>query len=156
MYPYSMLGEVIAMSNIRNILLVEDSPGDARLTKEAFKDGVLSTNIYVVEDGSEALSFLRNEGIYHDAPRPDLILLDLNLPKIDGRQVLTEVKNDPLLQSIPIIVLSTSQSPSDISFCYRSHGNCFISKPVEIDRFSDIVHLIESFWLNAVCLPDKR
>jgi two-component system, chemotaxis family, response regulator Rcp1 len=140
---------------MRHVLLVEDSPGDVLLTKEAFLDGSHVPELHVVENGADALDFLMKKGKFTDAPRPDLILLDLNLPRVDGRQVLAEIKGDRALAMIPVIVLSTSQSQTDIASCYALHVNCFISKPVDFDHFSEIVHLIKNFWLQAVSLPDK-
>lgn len=135
------------------ILLVEDSPGDARLTIEAFKDAGNNVEIDIVEDGESALNFLKQLSPYQHKKRPNIVLLDLNLPKIDGREVLQKIKNDPSLKTIPVIILSTSEAPSDISYCYENHSNCFISKPVEIDSFTKVVALIESFWLDTAILP---
>ncbi len=138
----------------KEILLVEDNPGDVRLTREAFCEGVVVKNLHVVGDGVEALSFLRREGQFKDSPRPDLILLDLNLPKKDGRQLLGEIKADPSLRKIPVLVLTTSQSESDIEHCYNLHVNCYLSKPLDIDEFFEIVESIEEFWLRRVTLPE--
>jgi len=135
------------------ILLVEDNPGDARLTLEAFKEGKVINHLTVVNDGVEALAYLRRHGAYADAVAPDLILLDLNLPKMDGRQVLAEIKADKCLMAIPVIVLTTSASQDDIARAYGSHANCYITKPVNLDEFLRVVHSIESFWLSLVKLP---
>jgi CheY-like chemotaxis protein len=136
-----------------NILLVEDNPGDARLASEAFKEGGSQTRLHVVQDGIEALAFLRGEGRYGDQPRPDLVLLDLNLPRKDGREVLAEIKRDESLRSTPVIVLTTSQAESDIRYGYEQHANCYIVKPVDFDRFIDVVKGIDSFWSQMVRLP---
>lgn len=138
-----------------NILLVEDNPGDVRLTEEAFKYGKLVNNLYVVSDGVRALQFLRNEGEYTTAPRPDLILLDLNLPRKDGREVLIEIKNDKKLRTIPVIVLTTSEDEADILKCYHSHANCYINKPIDFEKFISVIRTIEGFWLSIVRLPNK-
>ncbi len=143
------------MVNSRSIeiLLVEDNPGDARLTLEAFKEGRVLNNITVIRDGVEALAYLRRQGRYENAPVPDLVLLDLNLPKKDGRQVLEEIKTDEMLKRIPVIVLSTSASHEDVARSYGSHANCYITKPVDLDQFLHVVQSIESFWLSLVKLP---
>jgi CheY-like chemotaxis protein len=135
------------------ILLVEDSPGDVRLTQEALKDSKLYNNLNVVPDGVEALAFLRRQGHYANAPRPDLILLDLNLPRMDGRQVLQEIKNDENLKRIPVVVLTTSSNETDIFITYNLHANCYISKPVDFTQFINVVKSIESFWFSIVKLP---
>jgi CheY-like chemotaxis protein len=137
------------------ILLVEDSPGDARLAQEALKEGKMNNNISVVRDGVEALAFLRQEGKYAEAPRPDIILLDLNLPKKDGREVLAEIKEDPDLKRIPIVVLTTSEAEQDILKAYNLHANCYITKPVDLDQFITVVKSIEDFWLTIVKLPTE-
>ena len=139
-----------------DILLVEDSPGDVRLTKEAFKDAKVLVNLNVASDGREAMDFLKRKGKYVDAPRPDLILLDLNLPKKDGREVLEEIKENPALMSIPVVILTTSASDEDILRSYLLHANCYITKPVDLDGFLKIVNSIDSFWLSIVKLPEKR
>jgi two-component system, chemotaxis family, response regulator Rcp1 len=136
-----------------DILLVEDNPGDARLLVEAFKEGTTRNKLSVVRDGVEALSFLRQEGKYADALRPDLILLDLNLPKKDGREVLMEVKKDMKLRRIPVVVLTTSKADDDISKTYDLHANCYITKPVDFEEFTKVVRSIENFWLTIVKLP---
>lgn len=138
-----------------DVLLVEDNPGDARLASEAFKEGDFLTRLHVVQDGIEALAFLRREKNYGSAPRPDLVLLDLNLPRKDGREVLAEIKADEDLRSIPVIVLTTSQAEADIRKSYKLHANCYIVKPVDFDRFIDVVKGIEAFWCSLVRLPPK-
>jgi CheY-like chemotaxis protein len=138
------------------ILMVEDNPGDVRLAVEAFKEGKILSRLSVVEDGSSALDFLRRASGYEDAPRPDLILLDLNLPRRDGREVLAEVKTDEDLLDIPVIVLTTSKSDEDVSRAYHLHANCYINKPVDLDQFLAVIRSIETFWLTTVRLPPRR
>jgi len=135
------------------VLLVEDNPGDVRLTEEALKEGKLAIHLTVARDGLEATEILHQRNSHANAKRPDLILLDLNLPKIDGRQVLQEIKNDPKLMRIPVVVLTTSEADADILTTYGSHANCYITKPVDMDRFIDIVKLLEEFWFTIVKLP---
>ena len=135
------------------ILLVEDNPGDVRLTREAFADASVSNNLSVVGDGEQAMAFLRRQGNYADAPRPDLILLDLNLPRKSGREVLEDVKSDPDLLSIPIVVMTTSEAEGDILNSYYHHANAYVTKPVDLDRFIDVVSKIEGFWLTVAKLP---
>jgi two-component system, chemotaxis family, response regulator Rcp1 len=135
------------------ILLVEDNPGDVRLTIEAFKDAKVCNNLSVVKDGTEALAFLYQEGEFADAPRPDLILLDLNLPKKDGREVLLEIKADKNLKRIPVVILTTSQAEEDIFRTYNLHANCYITKPVDFAQFIKVIRSIEEFWLTIVKLP---
>jgi len=137
------------------ILLVEDNIGDVRLTQEAFREGKVRNALNVVMDGAAALEFLRREGNYHDACRPDLILLDLNLPKKDGRQVLAEIKNDEDLKRIPVVVLTTSQAEQDVLKAYNLHANCYITKPVDLDKFLSVVRSLEDFWLTLVRLPPR-
>jgi chemotaxis family two-component system response regulator Rcp1 len=137
------------------ILLVEDNPGDIRLTREGLKEGRIFNNLSVVEDGVEAMAFLRREGEYADAPHPDLILLDLNLPKKDGREVLKEIKSDPKLRRIPVVILTTSRAEEDIMDTYDQHANCYIIKPVDFDQFVNVVKTIEDFWLTIVRLPPE-
>jgi two-component system, chemotaxis family, response regulator Rcp1 len=137
------------------ILLVEDNPGDVRLTMEALKDGKILNEVTVVEDGIEALAFLRRAGKYAEAARPDLILLDLNLPKKDGREVLEEIKQDGNLRKIPVVVLTTSAAERDILRAYNLHANCYITKPVDLEQFMRVVQLIEDFWLTIVKLPQE-
>ncbi len=135
------------------ILLVEDNPGDARLTEEAFKDSRLLNSMHRVTDGVEALAYLRQEGQYATAARPDIILLDLNMPRKDGREVLAEIKEDPDLKSIPVVVLTTSDADTDVMKSYELHANCYITKPVDLEKFMNIVQRIEDFWLAIVRLP---
>lgn len=139
--------------SIIEILLVEDNPGDVRLTREALKDMKLKHALHVVPDGVEALSFLRREGQYGDMPRPDIILLDLNLPRKDGREVLEEIKQDDELKRIPVVVLTTSDDESDILASYNLHANCYITKPVDMQSFIAIVQNIKNFWFGIVKLP---
>lgn len=136
-----------------DILLVEDNPGDRRLTVEALKEAKIRNELYEVENGVEAMAFLRKEGNYSAVPRPDLILLDLNLPKMDGREVLREIKEDVRLKSIPVVILTTSEAEEDIIKTYESHANCYITKPVDLDQFIKVVKSIENFWLTIVQLP---
>lgn len=136
------------------ILLVEDNPGDARLAKEALKDSKLKNNLFVVEDGEEAMKFLKKDGKYKDVKRPDLILLDLNLPKKDGREVLKEIKTDENLKRIPVVILTMSKSEEDIFKSYNLHANCFITKPIDLNQFIKVVQSIEEFWLTIVKLPN--
>jgi CheY-like chemotaxis protein len=135
------------------ILLVEDSLGDVRLTREAFKDAKVHVNLHVASDGTEAMDFLNQAGKFADVPRPDLILLDLNLPKKDGREVLEEIKESVSLRTIPIVILTTSASEEDVLRSYRLHANCYISKPVDLDGFLKVVKSIDNFWLSIVKLP---
>jgi two-component system, chemotaxis family, response regulator Rcp1 len=135
------------------ILLVEDSPGDVRLTREAFRDAKVHINLHVALDGTEAMAFLKQEGAHANVPRPDLILLDLNLPKKDGREVLKEIKESPDLKSIPVVILTTSEAEADILRSYQLHANCYITKPVGLDGFLKVVNSIDSFWLSVVKLP---
>ncbi len=138
-----------------DILLVEDSLGDAELAKEALEESKLKNTLYIVEDGQEALDFLYKKGKYENVPRPDLMLLDLNMPKVDGREVLKIVKNDEHLRSIPVVILTTSRAEEDIIKSYNLHANCYISKPLNLDKFLEVVNAIESFWLSIVTLPKK-
>jgi two-component system, chemotaxis family, response regulator Rcp1 len=137
------------------ILMVEDNPGDVRLTVEALKEGKVRNNFHTVEDGVEALAFLRRQEPYTDAPRPDLILLDLNLPKKNGREVLAEIKQDPELKRIPVVILTVSQAEQDVLKSYNLHANCYITKPVDLDQFLAVVKSIENFWLSVVMLPPR-
>ncbi len=137
------------------ILMVEDSPTDALLAKEALREGKIQSNLNVVEDGEEAMDYLRRVGKYADKPRPDIIFLDLNMPKMDGREVLTEIQKDKDLMRIPIVVLTTSKSEEDIVRSYDLNANCYISKPVDFDQFIKIVDSIEQFWFTVVALPSK-
>ncbi len=138
------------------ILLVEDNPGDVRLTEEALKEGKVANQINVVMDGIAAMAFLHREGKYENAPIPDLILLDLNLPKKNGREVLAEIKADSNLKHIPVVVLTTSQAEKDIIMTYNLHANCYITKPVDFDQFISVVKSIENFWFTVVKLPPKE
>ncbi len=138
-----------------DLLLIEDNPGDVRLTREALEEAKVRNNLYVVEDGVEATAFLHKEGKYADAPRPDLILLDLNLPKKNGRELLAEIKQDPDLKCIPVVILTSSSSEEDIIRSYNLHANCYITKPVNLERFLDVVKSIDNFWLSVVTLPPK-
>jgi len=137
------------------ILLVEDNPGDARLAQEALKEGRMTSRLKVVVDGVEAMAYLRSEGQYTGAPRPNLVLLDLNLPRKDGRQVLAELKADDDLRRIPVVVLTTSQAEQDILRSYDLHANCYITKPVDLDRFISVVRSIEEYWCSVVTLPPR-
>lgn len=137
------------------VLLVEDNPGDVRLTREALREGKVRNNLHTVPDGVEALAFLRREGKYAAVPRPDLILLDLNLPKKDGREVLGAVKADASLRTIPVVVLTSSQAEQDIARAYDLHANCYITKPVDLDQFIAVVRSIEDFWFTIVKLPPE-
>ncbi len=142
-----------AISHPIDILLVEDNPGDVRLTIEALKEDKLQNNLHVVRDGIEAMDFLHQEGEYANMPRPDLILLDLNLPKKDGCEVLEEIKADERLKRIPVVILTTSQAEEDILRTYGLHANCYITKPVNLEQFTKVVRSIEQFWLTIVRLP---
>jgi chemotaxis family two-component system response regulator Rcp1 len=136
------------------ILLVEDSPGDVRLTREALREGKIRNNLSVVPDGVEALAFLRREGRYANAPRPDVILLDLNLPRMGGREVLAAIKEDSQLRRIPVVILTTSNDEQDILRAYDLHANCYITKPVDFEQFITVIQAIEGFWLTVVTLPE--
>ena len=139
-----------------NILLVEDNPADVRLTQEALKEAAnATTRLHVAGDGVEALEFLHRQGEYASAPRPDLMLLDLNLPRVDGRQVLAEVKGDPDLRRIPVVVLTTSPSEDDILHAYDQHVNSYIRKPVDLDQFLHVLRAIDDYWLGSVSLPSR-
>lgn len=138
-----------------DVLLVEDNPGDVRLTREALKEGKVWNTLHVVEDGVAAMAFVRQEGQYVHAPRPDLILLDLNLPKKDGREVLALLKADEKLKRIPVVILTTSQAEEDILKAYNLNANCYITKPVDFDQFLKVVKAVEEFWLTIVKLPSE-
>jgi len=147
---------MLSMSDIGKpifILMVEDNPADVRLTQEALKEGKVHNHLYTVENGEDALDFLKQRGEFEDVPRPDLILLDLNLPKKDGREVLEEIKNDRELRSIPVVILTTSKAEEDILRTYNLHANCYVTKPVDLDEFMIVVKSIENFWLQIVKLP---
>jgi two-component system, chemotaxis family, response regulator Rcp1 len=143
-------------AGLRLILLVEDSPGDVRLTQEAFRDANQGVRLEVANDGVEAMAFLRREGAYVDAPRPDLILLDLNMPRMDGREVLTQIKTDPALRSIPVVILTTSTADADVARSYDLQANCYLTKPVDLGEFEVLVRSIDEFWLRKATLPGKR
>ena len=143
----------VLMGRPAEFLLVEDNPGDVRLTKEALAESKLYNNLNVVHDGLEALRFLRQESPYENAPRPDVILLDLNLPKVDGREVLATIKSTPAFKRIPVVVISSSEAEADILRSYDLHVNCYVTKPVNLDQFIKVVQSIESFWLTIVKLP---
>ncbi len=136
-----------------DILLVEDNPGDVRLAQEALKESKVRNRLFVVADGVEAMAFLRQQGIYADKPRPDLILLDLNLPRKSGREVLAEIKNDENLKRIPVVILTVSKAEEDIVKCYNYHANCYITKPLDFNQFMEVTKAIEEFWLTIVKLP---
>ena len=138
------------------VLLVEDSPGDVRLTQEAFREANVSIHLHVASDGVEAMAFLRREGGHIRSPRPDLILLDLNLPRMDGREVLAQIKGDDSLKTIPTVILTTSESEADIVKSYQLQANCYLSKPVQLDAFERLVGSINDFWLTKVKLPRQR
>jgi chemotaxis family two-component system response regulator Rcp1 len=138
------------------ILLIEDNPGDVRLMVEALKDAKVNNNLHVASNGETAMDFLRREGEYADVPVPDLVMLDLNLPKKDGREVLAEIKEDPDLKHIPVVVITTSAAEEDILKSYKLHANCYITKPVNFEQFMKVVHSIEEFWLTVVKLPGNN
>jgi chemotaxis family two-component system response regulator Rcp1 len=138
------------------VLLVEDSPGDVRLTKEVFREANMDIHLHVASDGLEAMAFLRRQGAHAHAPRPDLILLDLNLPKMDGREVLTQIKKDESLKTIPTVILTTSHSQADIVNSYRLQANCYLSKPVQLEAFENLVKSINDFWLTKAKLPQHK
>jgi len=138
------------------ILLVEDNLGDARLTREALKEGKVYNNLHWVKDGVEAMEFLHKEGKHKGAPKPDIILLDLNLPKKDGREVLEEIKADDKLKRIPVVILTTSQAEEDVLKTYQLHANCYVTKPVDLEQFIKVVKSIDNFWLTVVTLPNGK
>lgn len=148
--------QTIARHEPIEVLLVEDNPADARLMREALSEAKVRSQINVVSDGAQALEFLRQEGKFQNAPRPDMILLDLNLPKKDGREVLAEIKNDPDLMLIPVAVLTTSKAHQDIVRAYKLHANCYITKPMELEEFAQVVRTFEDFWMKIVTLPPKE
>ncbi|MBM3860870.1 MAG: response regulator [Verrucomicrobia bacterium] len=137
------------------VLLVEDNPGDVLLTREALRNDILRVNLTVATEGEEAMEFLRRRGRHADAPRPDLVLLDLNLPRKDGREVLAEIKGDPFLKTLPVIILTTSQAEEDIFKAYALNANCYIQKPMDLEQFIRVVRNIESFWFTVVKLPGR-
>ena len=138
-----------------HVLLVEDSPGDVRLTQEALRDSERAVDLHVAYDGIDAMAFLKREGRHLCAPRPDLILLDLNLPRMDGREVLIQIKTSQELRSIPVIILTTSQAEADITKSYQLQANCFLSKPVQLDAFEDLVKSVNEFWMKRAKLPSQ-
>jgi CheY-like chemotaxis protein len=138
-----------------DILLIEDNPGDVRLMHETLSESGLSVDLHLAQDGVEAMAFLRREGAYRNKPRPDLILLDLNLPKKSGREALADIKGDPELRGIPVLVLTTSEDEKDILEAYDLHANCYITKPLDLVRFARVMKLIEEFWLKTVKLPKR-
>ncbi len=140
---------------LTRVLLIEDNPGDVRLTQEALREGKVRNHLHVAADGVEALAYLRREGQYAKARQPDLILLDLNLPKKNGREVLAEIKGDPELRRIPVVILTVSKAEEDILKSYNLHANCYITKPVDLDQFLGVVKSIEDFWLTVVMLPPR-
>jgi len=146
----------IETTDVIDILLVEDNPADVRLTQEAMRESKLMNRLHVASDGVEALAYLKKEGQYSNANRPDLILLDLNLPKKDGRELLADIKSDENLKSIPVVVLTTSEAHTDIVKSYNLHANCYITKPVELEKFMKIVRVIENFWFGIVKLPSLK
>jgi len=146
---------VVEPDSMIQVLLIEDSPSDARLTQEAFRDGKIANTLTVVSDGFEALAYLQRRGKHAAAARPDLILLDLNLPKMDGRELLRRIKTDDRLKTIPVVVLTTSEADQDVVKAYEYHANCYIRKPVDLTRFLEIVTMIEDFWLTVVKLPSQ-
>lgn len=141
---------------IIEILLVEDSPGDVILTKEALNEYKIVNNLHVAQNGLEALDFLYQRGKFENAIRPDIILLDLNLPKMDGREVLKQIKSDSDLKTIPVVILSTSDADEDIMSAYKNYANCYITKPIDLDQFVKVVKSLQSFWLSIVKLPQNN
>ncbi len=139
-----------------DILLVEDDPGDVELTKEGLQDAKMLVNLHAVDDGEKALKFLRREAPYTEAMRPDIILLDLNMPRKDGKETLAEIKADPALRSIPVVILTTSEAESDIAQCYDLGANCYITKPISFEAFTKVVAMIEEFWFTIVKMPSKE
>ena len=151
-----MTAEIDKIAPPVEILLVEDNRGDARLTREALKEGKVYNNLHWVKDGVEALDFLHKRGKHEGAPKPDIILLDLNLPKKDGREVLQEIKADERLMRIPVVVLTTSKAEEDVLRTYALHANCYVTKPVDLEQFIKVVKSIDNFWLTVVTLPDGK
>ncbi len=139
-----------------DILLVEDNPADIRLTMEAFHESRREHRIHVVTDGTQAIAYLRHQGIYQNAPTPDLILLDLNLPQKNGREVLAEIKSDDSLRHIPVVVLTTSRTEDDVLETYQLHGNCYITKPADLDEFFQLIQKIQDFWFQVARIPQRR
>jgi CheY-like chemotaxis protein len=147
---------MLATTPAMAVLLVDDDPGDVLMIEEALESIGAPRNVHVVNDGEEAVAFLRRTGAFEDAPRPDVILLDLNMPRMDGRQVLAEIKNDPELRSIPIVVLTTSQAPSDILSSYSLHANAYVTKPMNLDGLTEVVRRIDHFYAKIAALPGRR
>ncbi|MDA8173292.1 MAG: response regulator [Nitrospiraceae bacterium] len=144
------------MGRAYDILMIEDNPADVKLAREALKDAMLNVSMHSVPDGDKAMAFLRREGEYKDAPQPELILLDLNLPGKDGRQVLKEIKEDSRLKHMPVVVLTTSQAEEDICNAYKLQAGCYIAKPVDFDEFTNVIRAIENFWFNIIKLPPRE
>lgn len=142
-------------TKVFDLLVVEDNPGDARLTREVLNNNGISSNLYIVNDGVEAMEFLRNKGKFVKSPKPDLIIMDLNLPRKDGREVLAEIKVDEDLKHIPIVIMTISQAEDDILKSYKLHANCFITKPIDLNHFIKVIKSIEEFWFSVVKLPPK-
>ncbi len=147
---------MVQPNDMIEILLVEDNPGDVELTREAFEEGKIRNRLHIVGDGVEALAFLRRAGSYAGLPRPDIVLLDLNLPKKSGLEVLGEMKADPDLRTIPVVVLTTSRAEEDVARSYQAHANCYIAKPVDFEKFMVVVRSLEDFWLSVVRLPRRE
>lgn len=138
-----------------NILMIDDDAGDTLMAKEAIEQSDLQTKLHITHDGIEAMAFLTNDGKYADAPRPDLILLDLNMPRMDGHEVLTWLKNQPSLKNIPVIILTTSDASQDVEECYNKQANCFITKPIDLDEFTRVINEVNGFWTQIVKLPGR-
>jgi len=147
---------VMGAARTVEILLIEDSPSDTALTVEALKAGRISNRLFNVDDGVEAMSYLRQQGVYRNAPRPDIILLDLNMPRKDGRELLVQLKSDPVLKTIPVIVLTTSSADEDVLRAYELLANCYIVKPVDFKKFIDVIRAVEHFWLQVATLPPRK
>jgi chemotaxis family two-component system response regulator Rcp1 len=147
---------ILSELNLITILLVEDNPGDVRLVQEIFQDGKIYNRLQIARDGEQAMDFIRQRGDFKDAPRPDLILLDLNLPKKNGAEVLEEIKNDPILHSIPIIILTASKAEEDIARAYDHYANCYLTKPIDLNQFISVIQQIKTFWLSIVQLPGGK
>jgi two-component system, chemotaxis family, response regulator Rcp1 len=146
----------LQLGKSNNILMVEDNLGDVGLVREALGEDISQSRLYVVDDGEKAMAFVRRQGLYGDVPRPDLILLDLNLPRKNGREVLAEIKGDDDLKCIPVVILTTSRAEDDIIKAYNLHANCYITKPIDLDQFLHIISSIREFWLSIVFLPPNR
>ncbi len=146
----------LANLNSIDILIVEDNPGDARLIMEVLNENKIFNSVYIVKDGVEAMDFLHTKGKYQESPKPDLIILDLNLPRKDGREVLAEIKSDDELKRIPVVIMTISQAEEDIFKSYNLHANCFVTKPIDLDQFIKVIKSIEDFWFSVVKLPPKN